>query len=184
MLDHQPKSSKRIHVKVIGFALLVVGLVACHDEPPLRPVSAWAQRVRVENGDPPAGARLLGEIKATDGQGCGIGGDRGSLGNATGALKEAAARRGANFIKLTQVTKPYAGHDCYHQEFTLYGLAYAVGDVPPLEAASTACAPPCSPGYACSSSGVCLAQCNPACAPQEICRADRVCVPSPSALHP
>jgi len=167
-------------VKIIGFGLLALHVAACHDEPPARPVSAWAAGVRVEHGEPPTGARLLGEVEASDGEGCGIGGDRGSLRNATSRLQEVAARKGATFVKLTQVTKPYSGRDCVHLEYKLRGLAYASAGDPPLGAlaAPSACAPPCSPGYACSAAGVCLAQCNPACAPQEICRADRVCVPA------
>jgi hypothetical protein len=167
-------------VKLIGCATLAVALAACRDEPPARPVSAWAAGVRVENGEPPAGARLLGEVAGSDGSGCSIGGDRGSLRNATTALQEAAARRGATFVKLTQVVKPYSGRDCVHQEYTLRGLAYAVEGARPLLPVTTqsACAPPCAPGYACSLAGVCEAQCSPACRPQEICRADRVCVPA------
>jgi len=161
---------------------VALGLAACHDEPPLRPVSAWAAHVRVAEGDPPVGARLIGEVEATDGQGCGIGGDRGSLRNATSALQEAAARKGASFVKLTAITKPYSGRDCVHQEFKLRGLAYALANTPAPLATATAtaspCAPPCSPGYACNAAGVCIAQCNPACGPGQICRADRVCVPA------
>jgi len=159
---------------------VVLGLAACHDEPPLRPVSAWAAHVRVAEGDPPPGARLIGEVEASDGKGCGIEGDRGSLRNATAALQEAAARKGASFVKLTAITKPHSGHDCVHLEFKLRGLAYVLANAPapPVVAAPSACVPPCSPGYSCNAAGVCVAECNPACGPTQICRADRVCVPA------
>jgi hypothetical protein len=104
-------------------------------------------------------------------------------------LKEAAAARGANFVKVTKVTEPYSGHDCVHREFKMEGSSYRLAGTPvakpaPLAkpAPSTApatldCTPPCSPGYACEAS-VCRALCNPACTPDQVCRADRVCVPA------
>jgi hypothetical protein len=168
---------------VLAAGLLLIGAAGCADEPALRPVSPRAQLVRVENFDPPAGARLAGPIRASDGEGCGIGGTRGSLANATAALKEAAARRGLGFVKLTQVTKPYSGRDCYHVDYRLVGLGYYV-DSAPAPAVSAApsppseCSPSCSPGYACSA-GVCAAQCEPACSAEQVCRTDRVCVAAP-----
>jgi hypothetical protein len=144
--------------------------------------------VRVEDGDPPAGATALGAIAVTDGQGCSFSGDRGTLEGATALLKESAVQRGANFVKVTKVTEPYSGHDCYHREFKLEGLSYRLAGapivVPPAAATATAtpaavCDPICSPGYACEA-GVCRALCNPACAGGQICRVDRVCVPAPA----
>ena len=181
-------------MKLIALLLLAAALSACHDEPPVRPVSALAAGVRVEKEEPPAGARLVGEVEGADGEGCGIGGDRGSLQNATTALKEAAARKGATYVKLTEETKPYSGRDCVHLQYKLRGLAYALdgsaapGAAPVATAvaspaatappALTACTPPCSPGYACNAAGVCVAECNPPCAAGQQCRADRVCVPA------
>ena len=110
-------------------------------------------------------------------------------------LKESAVQRGANFVKITKVTEPYSGHDCYHREFKIEGLSYRVGDAPiavaapaaiadaapaPIADASTAvCTPTCAPGYACEA-GVCRPMCDPACSTGQVCRADRVCV----ACHP
>ena len=171
--------------------------VACVFETAVRPVGAQAQLVRVEEGDPPAGAQLIGPVVGTDGSGCGFDDARGTRRNATTALKEAAVRSGADFVKVTKVTKPYSGHDCYHQEFKLEGLAYrvhpavapsvqsaapALASIPAANSTSAqaaACTPPCSPGYACEAT-VCRALCNPACSAQETCRADRVCVPASS----
>jgi len=171
-------------ISKLAAGLLLVGVAGCQAEPPLRPVSPQAERVRVESFEPPAGARLAGPIQASDGEGCGIGGTPGSLANATAALKEAAARRGLGFVKLTHVTKPYSGRDCYHVDYVLEGLAYYLDSAPPPAApaalsTSVECSPPCSPGYMCSS-GVCVAQCNPACSAEQLCRTDRVCVPAPA----
>jgi hypothetical protein len=195
----------RIFVTALSIGGTALVCVACVIETPLRPVSARAQAVHVEEGDPPAGAQLVGPIEGTDGSGCAFDDARGTLRNATTALKEAAVRSGADFVKVTKVTKPYSGHECYHQEFKLEGLAYRVHPAPaaPLQPAppapaiavaapaiaaapaadsaspqAAACTPPCSPGYACEA-GVCRALCNPACGAQQTCRADRVCVPAP-----
>ncbi len=179
----------------------VIGLLVsagCASEAAVTQVSAQAGGVQVERGDPPPpGAELVGPITATDGYGCGFGGERGTQEGATALLRAAAARRGIGYVQVTQVTKPYSGHDCYHQAFTLSGLGYRLANAPraenrapPAGAAASgtppaaytagppgdACAPPCSPGYACHAS-VCEPECNPACAAGRVCRADRVCVP-------
>ena len=167
--------------KLLLSVLTVLSAAGCSPEPPLVALSPQAQQVRVENASPPAGAVLIGPLKATDGSGCGIGGDRGSLERATATLKEAATRQGVNFVKLLKVTKPYSGHDCYHLEFTLEGLGFRLGGsaapVASTPPAAAPCVPPCSPGYACEA-GVCQALCTPACASGQTCRADRVCVPA------
>lgn len=183
----------------------LVPLSACLNNASVPPLSPPAQGVRVDSGNPPPGARLIGPVSATHGKGCGIVNQRGTEEGATAALREAAAQRGATFVKITKTIKPYPGHDCFHQEFTLEGLAYSMNELkpaapaavsapPPVVSAPSAttfpspaasastppleCAPPCSPGYTCHA-GVCEAACNPPCAPDQTCRADRVCVARP-----
>jgi len=179
----------------VGFALS--GLASCVYHAAIPVLGPSAQRVQVAETNPPAGAIRIGEIQGSNGEGCGVlAGGRGTAEGATAAIKEAAARRGADFVKLTGKKEPYAGHDCFHQEFTLLGVAYrlpsaasappstpsaAVVVAPPVPSPTVSavlaeCAPPCSPGYGCDA-GVCLALCNPACGPEQRCRADRVCVP-------
>lgn len=178
---------------VLGSAALLA-LNACNGVAAVRPLSPRAQLVRVEERDPPDDATALGLIAVTDGQGCSFSGDRGTLEGATALLKESAAQRGANFVKITKLTEPYAGHDCYHREFKIEGLSYRLAGgpsvapslappAPPAAAPATAtpavavCNPICSPGYTCES-GVCRPLCNPACSEGQVCRVDRVCVPA------
>ncbi|MEI9942552.1 MAG: hypothetical protein WDO69_35505 [Pseudomonadota bacterium] len=167
----------------------LLALTACNGETAVRPLSPHAERVRVESGDPPAGATPLGPIEVSDGDRCSLTGDRGTLAGATALLKESALHRGANFVKVTKVTEPYAGHDCYHREFKIEGLSYRLADAPivataapaaPPEPPAAVCTPICSPGYACEA-GVCRALCNPACGADQVCRVDRVCVPASAA---
>ena len=175
----------------------LLSLSACNGVAVVPPISPQAQQVRVEDDEPPAGATALGAIKVTHGKGCSFTGDKGTREGATALLREAAAQRGANFVRVTQVIEPYSGHDCVHREFQMEGLSYRLAGTPvvvpvtaasappataaaaPLtsheSAASLECAPPCSPGYSCQA-GVCRALCNPACGVDQVCRADRVCV--------
>ena len=174
-------------------------LASCNGVAAVPPLGPQAQLVRVEHGDPPDGATPLGPIAVTDGQGCSFTGDRGTLSGATALLKESAVHRGANFVKITKVTEPYSGHDCYHREFKIEGLGYrlagtpvtapppaavavppavAVHVAPPAtiaEAPAASCTPSCALGYACEA-GVCRPVCDPACSTGQVCRADRVCV--------
>ena len=187
-----------------GFALFGS---ACVYHAAIAPLTPGARGVRVEQAEPPAGSTLIGKVQGTNGQGCGLlAGGRGTKDGATAAIKEDAARRGADFVQLTRKQEPYAGHDCFHQEFTLEGLGFRVASASPVAPAGAAAvvppaavpvapepAPPsgrpslaiagalaeCAP--ACSpgyrcNAGVCLALCNPACGPGQHCRADRVCV--------
>ena len=176
----------RVYFAILVGAVLLT-FIACNGVAATPPVSPQAQSVRVEDRDPPADATPLGAIEVTHGQGCSFSGDRGTLEGATALLREAARQRGANYVKVTQVTEPYSGHDCYHREFKLAGLGYRLAGTPiavapSATAAATAapaavCNPICSPGYACEA-GVCRPLCNPACGEGQVCRIDRVCVPA------
>ena len=176
----------RAYFEILAGAALLT-LVACNGVAAAPPLSPQAQSVRVEDRDPPANATPLGPIQVTHGEGCSFTGDRGTREGATALLRQAALQRGANYVKVTKVTEPYSGHDCYHREFKLAGLSYRLAVAPiavapsaapaPAPAPAAVCDPICSPGYACEA-GVCRALCNPACGEGQVCRIDRVCVPT------
>ena len=179
---------------VTVLACALCALAACGADP-LHPSSPAVQAVRVEHFNPPSGSAFIGPLSVTDGEGCGILSTHGSLENATVRLQEAAARQGADFVKVVKEIKPYSGRDCVHHEYTLEGLGYRVGpprgvteshsppsptapaSVPPPAATTAECSPSCAPGYQCAA-GVCQARCDPGCGVGQICRADRVCVPA------
>jgi len=191
----------------------VVSLAACNGLAKVQPISPQAQQVRVEESDPPAGATPLGELKVMHGQGCSFTGDQGTREGATALLREAAAQRGANFVKVTKVIEPYSGHDCVHREFKMEGLSYRLAGTPAVAPAAAipiaASAPPATSATATASApavatstataplgceppcspgyaceaGVCRALCNPACGAGQICRTDRVCVPASAAAQ-
>lgn len=178
--------------EIVGCAALLA-FTACNSVAAVPPLSPQAQLVRVETSDPPLGAKPLGAVQASHGDACQFNGELGTEQGATALLKEAAVRRGADFVKVTRVTKPYSGHDCYHREFIIEGLSYRVVAAPivvpsavvpvpaaPAVASVALCTPICSPGYQCEA-GICRPQCNPACGADQVCRADRVCVPASPA---
>ncbi len=202
-------SARAVSMWLLSFAAgsLVLSLPACLNNASVPALSPTEQGVRIDSGDPPAGARLVGPISATHGNGCGITNPRGTEAGATALLRAAAAKRGITFVKLTNTKRPYPGHDCFHQEFTLEGLGYSTSGIkttaapavispPPAAPMPVASAPVLTPSAAvpvgssapvecappCSPgyacrAGVCEAECNPPCSADHTCRADRVCVP-------
>ena len=127
-------------MKVLSCALAFLG--ACKSTE-LRASSPAVSSIRIEHFNPPSGSALIGPIQVTDGQGCGIFSEHGTLENARVRLQEAAARQGADFVKLVKEIKPYSGRDCLHHEYTLEGLAYRVG--PPRAATGAPAAPAVAP---------------------------------------
>src|SRR3954464_13622946 len=113
-------------------AIYLAALTACLNNASVPALSPAARAIQVTNADPPPGARLIGPLSATHGNGCGIANQRGTEAGATAALREAAARHGANFVKITKTVTPHPGHECFHQEFTIEGLAYHVGESKPV----------------------------------------------------
>jgi len=170
-------------MKVLSCGLAVLG--ACKSTE-LRPSSPAVSTVRIEHFNPPSGSAFIGPIQVTDGQGCGIFSEHGTLENARVRLQEAAVRQGADFVKLVKEIKPYSGRDCLHHEYTLEGLAYRVG---PPRAASVPTVTPApavglaAPAVASAAPAVGLAApsaapastpsaaCNPLCSPGYVCSA-------------
>jgi hypothetical protein len=159
-----------------------------------------AYRVTVGKSDPPPGAVELGSIEAVHGEGCGSWGQRGTFDGAMFQLRNLAATRQANYVMLISAVEPHLDAGCYNNEFKIRGLAYRIPDggaaqSPPMPppaasppaalqpssapAGSSACYPPCSPGYRCEAQ-TCIALCNPACGAGQVCRQDRTCAPDPT----
>jgi hypothetical protein len=118
------------------FELSLFGLAACVNQSTVGPVSAPAAGVRVENDNPPAGARLVGPITVSDGDRCTLTGARGTRAGATVLMQEAAKRQGMDWVKVVMVTRPYEGHDCFHGEYTLKGVGYSLAALRPAAAPS------------------------------------------------
>ena len=187
-------------------ASLALSLGACSLGKRPVPLSPEQARVRIEHFDPPQGSRLIGPIAGSDGPDCDVLAGMGTEERATAQLRQAATRRGIDFVKVTKVLEPYSDHYCLHKRYRIEGLGYALTPAnspaptpapslastpastpsptpsgsPTSPPAAAGCEPPCATGYACRA-GVCAAECNPACGPGQFCRFDRVCAPAPSS---
>ena len=174
-------------MKVLSCGLAVLG--ACKSTE-LRPSSPAVSTVRIEHFNPPSGSAFIGPIQVTDGQGCGIFSEHGTLENARVRLQEAAVRQGADFVKLVKEIKPYSGRDCLHHEYTLEGLAYRVGPPRAASVPTVTPAPAVTPqaptvglaapavasaapavGLAAAPASTPSAACNPLCSPGYVCSA-------------
>jgi hypothetical protein len=147
-----------------------------------------AMHVQVRRAPPPHEARALGPLEGWDGSGCGAFGDRGTFQGALNRLRVNAAAIGADYVELVSLTEPHREPFCYDQTFIIRGFAYRLAPRPAVaprasdtqsrppggSPASTACEPPCSPGYRCEQA-TCAPVCNPACVEGQQCRADRTC---------
>ncbi len=99
--------------------------------------------VTVRQSDPDEDCREVGPIEATDGQGCGLFGARGTYDGAYSELKRLAAIRGADFVRIDEQVEPHQLHDaCYNNEFTIRGVAFRCRERKPrepIELPSTQC---------------------------------------------
>jgi hypothetical protein len=147
------------------------------------------EHVVARKSDAPPGAKEIGPIEATHGNGCGGFGALGNFEGALAMLRNRAAEMGANYVTIMTMTEPYGDGQCRHNEFAIRGIAYRIQHqsatgvvVQPMAQAqpttdpreASECTPPCSPGYVCQT-GTCRAVCNPACRPGYTCGQDRVC---------
>jgi hypothetical protein len=87
-----------------------------------------AERVVVHKGDAPADAVEVGPVEATDGNGCGAFGTRGTYAGAYIQMRNAAYQLGANFVRIDSIEQPHMDPNprasCFHNEFTLLGVAF------------------------------------------------------------
>jgi hypothetical protein len=95
------------------------------------PPPASVDSLIVSENAPPSGAVRLGEIRASDGAGCGMLGKGGSHEAALRKLRLRARALGADFVHLTSVKEPYHDRQCAHRAFTFEGVAFRVSSSQP-----------------------------------------------------
>jgi hypothetical protein len=186
------------------FLLALVLLSACQATAEMPALSPRASAVGVDQAPPAPGSRELGPVLGEHGVGCGFTGKKGSYAGAEAVLRDRTADMGGDYARVLEVEPPTHTTDCMGNRWVIHAVAYrspfAPSGVPAVPSAPSApepaaappavvtpppapapvsqdCAPPCSPGYACSA-GACLALCNPPCGAGQTCRQDRTCGPA------
>jgi hypothetical protein len=172
--------------RLLATAALLTGCAA--PRPPAQ-LSPQGSAVHVGTARPPSNARELGRVEGESGGGCAGFGTIGTYEPAEADLRNRTASMGGNYAEIVTVIPPHdTGDRCPDNRMIIQGVAYKTGNdamgtatsnLLPSSApgpATTACDPPCSPGYICNA-GSCAALCNPPCGPGQVCRADRLCVP-------
>jgi len=114
----------RYRAVIGGIAVFVAGLLACGGPAATTPISAAGKRVKVLKGDPAGSCEELGPVSVTHGNGCGGFGEAGTYDGAYALLKNEAGARGANYVRIDATRRPYGDGQCFHNEFTIEGMAY------------------------------------------------------------
>jgi len=112
---------------LLSVLALIASLVGCASG---IPEAATVDGIRVDRAAPPASARVLRELKAVDGHGCGIFGTLGTYEGAIALLREQARALGADYVHITNVKEPAATHECVEKAYTVTGTAYVVRAAP------------------------------------------------------
>jgi hypothetical protein len=118
----------------VPIALLSITMFACGGAAPPVKLSAAAKSVRVKKADPPSNCQEIGPVTATHGDGCGNFGKKGDYEGAYALLKNSAAAKGANYVRLDKMQEPYTDGKCSVNEFILQGVAFDC-PAPPAPAA-------------------------------------------------
>ena len=90
----------------------------------------------------PLGYVEIGPVVGSHGEGCGVFGARGTAEGAMQALRNAALRRGANYLQVVKVTEPTADRNCVGHVYKAEGIAYRK---PASEVAPSATPPVAAP---------------------------------------
>jgi len=97
-----------------------------------------SETVQVRKGDPPDGYIEVGAISATNGNGCGGFGARGTHEGAMAELKNQAVRMKADYVRLDIAVEP---HDvpggCFDNDYVLRGVAFRRGAAPVSSASAS-----------------------------------------------
>ncbi len=106
------------------------------------PLSPAAQSVQVLKSDPPRSCRDLGPLEAVHGSGCGGFGSQGTYEGAYNELRNMAAARGANYVRMDSQFGPHSENGCFDDRFVIRGVAFACGAAPAMPASAATPATP------------------------------------------
>ena len=110
-----------------GIALAMFFVCAsCGMPASVMPLDEATEAIEVRRAFPPPGSRALGLVKASHGGGCGGYGRAGTHDGVVAALKGATAKRGGNYVFVTEDLEPHMAGECWDWTWTMRGRAYLV----------------------------------------------------------
>ena len=98
-------TKRPLGVLVLVLAFNVNSLGCAATAPPVK-VAPGAMRVVIRKADPPPGYIEMGPISASHGYGCGYFGKKGTYESAYNALRNKAAKHGADYVRIVGTSEP------------------------------------------------------------------------------
>jgi hypothetical protein len=174
----------------LRIALSASLLAACGAKAPAH--SGPGRSVVLSEDSAPSGYVEVQNVSAKSGKGCGVFGDVGSREAAEQLLRDAAAKLGASYVRVTSVESPRPNHQCIEHEYSISGVAYrspaAAEPVPPASsspavaaAAAASAAPAATPP---ASPRVCVPGGTQACLGAGACQGAQACRDDASGFLP
>lgn len=114
----------------LGLGVLAVALLACGGATRIPPLTAKGKAVVVSPKLEPEGCKEIGPIQAEHGSGCEPLGLEGAREGAEATLRNLAAEKGANYVRLTEEQRPHESPGCRTRTWILKGVAYACAQPP------------------------------------------------------
>jgi hypothetical protein len=146
----------------IGSALLAAALSACFATAGVTELTEAGHAVRTGKGEPGAGYIQLETVTATHGNGCGRMGQGGTYEGALNALRNAAAKIDADYVRIDVDEPPHYTPECFTNTYSLSGTAFQQTDAAPPTPATTPDIPsmgveraPCYPNRTCNEGLTC-----------------------------
>lgn len=87
-------------------------------------LSAAGSYVKVIKSDPAGNCQEVGPLEGISGSGCGGFGSKGTYEGSYTQLKNNAADRGANVVRIDAQSEPHLTGGCFDNKFTLRGVAF------------------------------------------------------------
>lgn len=112
---------KKVFLTYLILSATVI-LSACSG-PPLT-LKPGADKIKLTKNEPPEGFEYVGYLRAVDGEGCGAFGYKGQKERAEIILRNNAIDKGANFVKIDDITVPHLEPGCFDNDYTITGSAY------------------------------------------------------------
>lgn len=107
---------------IIPLLLLTALMAGCAG--PAVVLSQGGSAVKVGKSDPADNYKEIGPITATDGEGCGGFGYRGTYDRAVTLLKNRAYQMGGDYVQIFTMQEPHSTYGCFVNTYTISGTLF------------------------------------------------------------